>query len=100
MTQLITTNRPTLEQALDALKSARTCLIENKPPGWQLTYNNCQMSIASLCQALDWQVEIKQPIAWLATYVSKDGELQYYTTTHYDLAMENDMCSDPRPLYL
>lgn len=94
MTQLITTNRPTLERALDALKSARTCLIENKPPGWQLTYNNCQKSIAALRQALDQQMKIKQPIAGLASYVSKDGELQYYTSTHYDLALEQPYIGD------
>ena len=41
-----------------------------------------------------------EPAAWLATYIDKHGEAQVYTTSVYQLAVENDQNANPAPLYL
>jgi hypothetical protein len=38
------------------------------------------------------------PVAWMASYVDPIGNDHVYVTSHYDLAVENDMHGTPRPL--
>ena len=42
----------------------------------------------------------REPVAWMAQYINKDGEINYYTTTIHDLAIENDMDENPVPLFV
>ena len=36
-------------------------------------------------------VEREEPVAWMARYIDKDGNEAVYTTTVYELAVENDV---------
>lgn len=40
-----------------------------------------------------------EPVAWMASYIDALGNDHVYVTSHHDLAVENDMHGDPRPLY-
>jgi hypothetical protein len=42
----------------------------------------------------------KEPVAWMARYIDKDGNEAVYTTTVYELAVENDVNGQPIPLYM
>ena len=39
------------------------------------------------------------PVAWMASYVDPIGNDHVYVTSHHDLAVENDMHGEPKPLY-
>jgi hypothetical protein len=41
----------------------------------------------------------KEPVAWMARYIDKDGNEAVYTTSVYELAVENDVNGQPIPLY-
>ena len=41
----------------------------------------------------------KEPVAWMSTYIDKDGNEAVYTTSVYELAVENDENGTPIPLY-
>ena len=40
-----------------------------------------------------------EPVAWMASYVDPIGNDRVYVTSHRDLAVENDMHGEPKPLY-
>jgi len=40
-----------------------------------------------------------EPVAWMASYVDPVGNDHVYVTSHHDLAVENDMHGEPKPLY-
>lgn len=42
----------------------------------------------------------REPVAWMARYIDKDGNEAVYTTTVYELAVENDVNGQPIPLYM
>jgi hypothetical protein len=42
----------------------------------------------------------REPVAWMARYIDKDGNEAVYTTTVYELAVENDVNGTPIPLYM
>lgn len=42
----------------------------------------------------------REPVAWMARYIDKDGNEAVYTTTVYELAVENDANGQPIPLYM
>lgn len=43
--------------------------------------------------------ETREPVAWMARYIDKDGNEAVYTTSVYELAVENDANGEPIPLY-
>lgn len=45
------------------------------------------------------EAKTEEPVAWMASYVDPIGNDHVYVTSHYDLAVENDMHGTPRPLY-
>lgn len=42
---------------------------------------------------------LPEPDAWLAVYEDREGNSKFYTSTHKDLAVENDTNGKPQPLY-
>lgn len=40
-----------------------------------------------------------EPSAWMAEYIDPLGNDHVYVTSHHDLAVENDMHGDPKPLW-
>ena len=53
----------------------------------------CDMAI------LAKQPATPEPVAWMASYVDPVGNDHVYVTSHRDLAVENDMHGEPKPLY-
>ena len=53
----------------------------------------CDMAI------LAQQPATGEPVAWMASYVDPVGNDHVYVTSHRDLAVENDMHREPKPLY-
>ena len=43
--------------------------------------------------------DTREPVAWMARYIDKDGNEAVYTTSVYELAVENDVNGEPIPLY-
>lgn len=42
---------------------------------------------------------LPEPVAWLAHYEDREGNSKYYTSTHKDLAQENDTNGEPQSLF-
>jgi len=45
------------------------------------------------------KVVLPEPDAWLAVYEDREGNSKFYTSTHKELAEENDTNGKPQPLY-
>lgn len=54
------------------------------------------LSLGGIGQAMFATTE---PVAWMASYVDPVGNDRVYVTSHHDLAVENDMHGEPKPLY-
>ena len=88
-----------------ALAALETCRIRSVSE-WSvedITPKNVTAAIAALRTAIQ-QAEAQQPakgepVAWMASYVDPVGNDHVYVTSHRDLAVENDMHGEPKPLY-
>lgn len=49
--------------------------------------------------SIEEQPATTEPVAWMASYVDPVGNDHVYVTSHHDLAVENDMHGEPKPLY-
>lgn len=56
-------------------------------------------SITAMNEQAARAVAMPEPDAWLAVYEGRDGNSKFYTSTHKDLAVENDKNGEPKPLY-
>ena len=60
---------------------------------------NAEKCACALRAALAQQPATSEPVAWMASYVDPVGNDHVYVTSHRDLAVENDMHGEPKPLY-
>lgn len=58
-----------------------------------------QAGRAALAATPAQSMVLPEPVAWLSHYEDREGNSKYYTSTHKDLAQENDTNGDPQSLF-